>query len=411
MKIAMPPGQVILSLLHPIDLSTFTGTCDMQPGAAVVVGGKLNGLGVCRSLGRAGVRSYLLDRKRWNPGMWSRHARPIVVPALDGPSLMNALLDFQATLGEQPFLIITDEMSALTISEHRQMLDGKFRIHLPSHKTVLTLHNKALFHEYALQHGLSVPNAAIVREPSDILKLRTLRFPVVIKPADKSHFHSGAAPRLVVAETLDVGLKTCQTMLEIAGDTIVYEWIAGADDTIYFSLFYRVAGQTVSMFTGRKLASTPPGTGSTAFCTAADDARETLEPMTNAILDMMDYAGFGSIEYKWDAAARRFVIIEPTVGRTDWQEEIATLSGVNIPLDAYRHEFSLPPLPRTRENRPIVWQASCFDRLTLAAVAIPIGAAIFDGYWRIDDPLPALAHYPYDLCVAAYYRLRGKDRS
>ena len=74
--------------------------------------------------------------------------------------------------------------------------------------------------------------------------------------------------------------------------------------------------------------------------------------MTLAFAEQAGFDGMGSIEYKWDDNHRRFVMVEPTVGRTDWQEEIATLSGVNIPLSAYRHEVGLPPIPdRMRVDR------------------------------------------------------------
>jgi hypothetical protein len=42
------------------------------------------------------------------------------------------------------------------------------------------------------------------------------------------------------------------------------------------------------------------------------------------------------------------VIVETTAGRTDWREEIAASSRVNIPLAAFRHEVGLP-LP-TQKN-------------------------------------------------------------
>jgi D-aspartate ligase len=375
----------------------------MQPGVTVIVGGELNGLGVCRSLGRAGIASYLVDPKRLNPALWSRYARPIVVPALHGPGLLDALLRLQAMLGERPFLIITDEMAVLTISAHRDKLGNTFRFRLPAHETVLMLHNKARFHELAVSRNLPVPRAEIVRQTSDLTGIRTLRLPVVIKPADKRHFHTGEAPRLVLAHELNTAMAACEWLIKKTGEIIVYEWIDGPDDNIYFSLFYRGRnGATVSSFLGRKLASTPPGTGSTAFCTAADDARQALEPITANLLDLVDYAGFGGVEYKWDASARRFVIIEPTVGRTDWQQEIATLSGVNIPLDACRHEFELPPLPSASDDRRIVWQASYTERLKLGAGKIPLGATVFDGYWRLDDPLPAIVHYPHDFWLAAH---------
>jgi len=384
----------------------------MQPGVAVIVGGELNGLGVCRSLGRAGIAACLVDKKRLNPAMWSRYARPHLIPSLHGTDLIDALLKLQAGLGARPFLAITDELSVLAISAHRKGLHHAFRFGLPDDATVTMLHNKALFQEFATSHGLSVPKAAIIRTSADLPTILTLRLPVIIKPADKSHVHAGDVPRLVVARRANDAMASCEAMLDKTGEVIASEWIDGPDDSIYFSLFYcGRGGAVVSMFTGRKLASTPPGVGSTAFCTAAEEARALIEPITTSFLRAVDYAGFGGIEYKWDAAARRFVIIEPTVGRTDWQEEIATLSGVNIPLDAYRHEFELPPLPRTAAPRRIVWQSSCTERLKLGSASIPPGSRIIDGYWRADDPLPAIVHYPHDLCVTAYRRAPWRRRA
>jgi D-aspartate ligase len=55
------------------------------------------------------------------------------------------------------------------------------------------------------------------------------------------------------------------------------------------------------MFTGRKLASSPPGIGLTAFCVAATEAYEILESITEAFLESVDYAGMGSMEYSGTA--------------------------------------------------------------------------------------------------------------
>ena len=91
----------------------------MQSGAAVVVGGELNGLGVCRSLGQAGVATYMVDCKRLNPAMWSRYARPLLVSTLHGPELIDTLLGLQIRLGQRLFLAITDEMAVLAISRSK----------------------------------------------------------------------------------------------------------------------------------------------------------------------------------------------------------------------------------------------------------------------------------------------------
>jgi D-aspartate ligase len=154
-----------------------------------------------------------------------------------------------------------------------------------------------------------------------------------MKPTDKHQFHMGAGRRLAVAQDIGEAIRFGEELLQTSGKLIVQEKVDGPDDAIYFCLFYRGRGtETVAMYTGRKLASIPPGTGSTAFCEAAPaDTCHILQALTRQMLERLDYSGFGSVEYKWGPHTQRFVIIEPTVGRTDWQEESATLFRYQYP--------------------------------------------------------------------------------
>jgi predicted ATP-grasp superfamily ATP-dependent carboligase len=116
-----------------------------------------------------------------------------------------------------------------------------------------------------------------------------------------------------------------------------------------------------------------------------------LGPLTEKFLQVSDYEGLGSLEFKWDSQLDRFVIIEPTVGRTDWQEEIATLSGVNLPLIAYRHELGLPHISGAQTSRSAAWQES-FQHRQRSTQSLS-GVRIYDGYWRNNDPIPAVVFY------------------
>src|SRR5271166_6814945 len=112
-------------------------TADRQgvaPVPAVIVGGQLNGLGVCRSLAKAGVPTHVIDEARFNAGMWSRYATPMRARS-SGRPLLETLRLLSTTLGQAPVLIITDERAVLTISEFRDELAGLFRIPLPKHET------------------------------------------------------------------------------------------------------------------------------------------------------------------------------------------------------------------------------------------------------------------------------------
>ncbi|MER9082595.1 hypothetical protein [Mesorhizobium sp. M0199] len=302
-------------------------------------------------------------------------------------------------------LVITDELALLA---YRKELEGLYHFRLSTHDTVSMLHDKARLHESAGEHGWPVPNGVVVRDFAGVREITSLRLPMILKPADKRHFHEGHAPRPITAKSYADAVSAAERLLARAGEVLVQETVEGPDENVYFCLFCRGRnGEKLGMFTGQKLASTPPGTGSTAFCTAA--VNEELERTTKNLLDQVNYFGFGGVEYKRDIRSGRFLIIEPTVGHTDWQEELAKLVGVNIRLIAYRHELDLQPLPTGSLDGRVVWQGSWIERIRFGAKPIPPRSVVMDGFWRRDDPLPALVHYPCDVARAvAFYLPPGR---
>jgi D-aspartate ligase len=100
------------------------------------------------------------------------------------------------------------------------------------------------------------------------------------------------------------------------------------------------------------------------------------------------------MEYKRDRRSGRFVIVEPTVGRTDWQEEIATLCGINVPLAAYNNELEYAFSPPSRPTLPVAWRASALQRS--ARNCVPPGVRVVDAAFRVTDPLPGIYHYSID---------------
>jgi D-aspartate ligase len=195
-------------------------------------------------------------------------------------------------------------------------------------------------------------------------------------------------------------------MLATPGSIVAQEWIEGPESNIYFTLFYRgEEGRVAGIFTGRKILCSPRDVGSTAVCTAAPEAREALESMTLAFADCAGFEGMGSMEYKWDDRHEKFVMVEPTVGRTDWQEEIATLCGMNIPLAAYRYELGLPFAPDSTRVAPVAWRASFTQRPPRHLLTSR--TRVIDGYFRWDDPLPALQYYGADRVLGGLTRRWG----
>ncbi len=359
---------------------------------AVVIGADLNGLGVVRSLARGGVPTIVIATTRWRAANWSRFCRSVVLDRLYGRSLIDGLLAAQRKLDGRPVLILTDEIAVNTVSENRDELLSAYKFHLPPRDVVAMLQNKARFHEFAEQQDLPVPRTIIVKPDTPLAKLATLRFPVIVKPAEGRFSDFGGTIHSHYVVTPREAENLCRRLLESVRELVVQEWIDGPDSNICFSLFYLGdKPESLKVFTGRKLSSHPAKIGNVALCLAAPEVMDSLEPQIAKFLELTAFRGLGSLKFKWDVQQRRYFIIGQTVGRTDWQEEIATLSGVNLPLAAYRDEVGRPPIRSTQIDRTVAWRESALLGAELAILSP--GTRVYDGHWRLSDPIPGLIYY------------------
>ncbi len=264
---------------------------------------------------------------------------------------------------------------------------------------VRALADKTLFQSLAERAGFEVPRAVCITNTADLERIAVLQPPLIIKPGDKTLVLRGLAERILRAETVSEAQHACAQMLVHVPAIIVQEWIDGPDSDLLFTLFACDSdGKLLGMFHGRKLVCDPPAVGTTAICCAAPEmAAELLAPTENFIAQV-GYRGLGSLEFKQDRHRNRLAIIEPTVGRTDWQSEIATLCGVNLPLSLYRAELGLAaatPQPAVS----VAWRSSAGHRADIGA-----NTRTVDGFFRWTDPLPACYYYLYDRWLMRVWR-------
>lgn len=357
---------------------------------AVVVGGELNALGVVRSLGRQGVRVAVLMPNSEGSAARSRYTRHLV-SNVDYSELPARLLAAAAELGGRPVLFLTEEDAVRRVSAARGELAAAYRFRFGSHDKMIRLTHKQGVQALAEEAGLDIPRAVRLQSAQDLERLSTLRFPCVLKPGLK---HAGYGAKFMKAYVVASIEEAERLFFEIAPtlpDLIAQEWIEGGDDAIFFTLLYMGdAGRAVSSFTGRKLRSWPPRIGGTASCVAAPDAHAELHAMTEQFFAAVGFQGMGSMEYKRDSRDGRYYVVEPTVGRTDFQEEVATVNGVNIPFAAYCYECGETPPPA--QPAPLtVWREPLTDRWSSEIQGTGRAthdARVTDAYWRWYDPIP-----------------------
>lgn len=366
-----------------------------QQTACVVAGIDLNGLGVLRSLGKARVPLVALDTDLAKPTLATRFGTKVRVRALSGPEFVDELLVLRRRFASNPVLILTQEASVATVSAARERLIDSYRFSMPKHALMEQLLDKKHFHMLAQRHGFPVPRTVYL-SGYGTAALRDLRFPCVLKPPTK---HAGYAAQFIkayrvanIAEVEHLWLR----MREVIDSAIVQEWIEGTDADVYFCLQYRCPQSSVS-FVGRKLNQWPPLVGGTATCMPAPDAAAALTALTDRFFEAVGFVGICSMEYKRDARDGRFYMVEPTVGRTDFQEEVAVLNGVNIPLAAYRDALGEPPPIAAQVNPPRVWRDPLgYAKAKRAGAHDPMhelapGIKVCDAYFRTDDPGPYVA--------------------
>ncbi|MGH8227622.1 MAG: carboxylate--amine ligase [Steroidobacteraceae bacterium] len=378
----------------------------MRPVHAVVVGGNLNGLGVVRSLSRGGVPVVVLETTRRCPAAWSRHCVYVRARSLQGAGLIESLVRVAADLDCRPVLILTSDESVLAVSAARAQIEPIYRIDLPAAAMVEALADKVGFHALAEREGFPVPRSRTVSGEADLDRIRELEPPIIVKPADKTLVLAGIVERTVCADSVMQARAAASRMLTRAPSLLVQEWVEGPDTEILFTLFTcDRESNLIGVFPGRKLVCSPPAVGTTAVCVAAPEVAAELYRHTRDFVQRVRYRGLGSLEFKRDSRSGRLLIIEPTVGRTDWQEEIATLCGLNLPLLAYRIALraAVPPADTVTSFAPHAWRSE--RQFPVPRALVKSGTRVIGGYFRWLDPLPAAYYYGYErLAMRAWRR-------
>ncbi len=360
----------------------------------MIIGGGLNALGIVRSLGGAGIPLMVADTDLKSPAMRSRHGRKLILPRLEGNELIESLLALAKDFATPAILFLTEEKTVKTVSEQRNRLTEKFAIRLPQHERLMQLMHKQEFYDLAKAYDAPVPQMVRLKGVEDLPLLEGLRFPCVFKPGEKNYAYGARFKKAYKVHSATEVHDLYRKIHPVLADMVVQEWIDGDDGEVYFCMQYvGENGKAISSFSGRKIRSWPVNIGGTASCTAAWEEAQELHDLTIEFFNQVGFTGMGSMEYKRDARDGRFYMVEPTVARTDFQEEVATINGVNMPLAAYLHETGSSPVAPVKISPPRVWREPLSDRWAAQesgnlAEQRSKDYPVWDAYRRWDDPLP-----------------------
>lgn len=306
---------------------------------AVILGFAGNGLGVARSLAPSGIRCIGIAGSQWHPAHETRTASIVHTASWAAEDVVEALLTLGRQLNAPAPLIITKDLAVLIVSEHREKLRQFYRFHLPSREIVQTLMNKQRFQARAETEGWPVPRTWSFEDERQVTEgVEGLPYPCIVKPRIKNRkFRSQDLPKAFKVSSPDELLAVYGKIAASEPEVVVQEWIEGGDERVAYCLaYYGDEGEPLGLFAGRKLRQWQPRCGGTAIAEPAPAPwQQPLLELSRQIWREVEFRGLGSIEYKMTLDGSKPIITEPTVGRTNYQSEIAVLNGVNIPLICY----------------------------------------------------------------------------
>jgi predicted ATP-grasp superfamily ATP-dependent carboligase len=203
---------------------------------------------------------------------------------------------------------------------------------MPDAATVDLLLDKSKFYPWATRQGFAVPTTIEVSGFAELERaLGKIGYPVLLKPKYRTERWDREIPgdKVFILERPDQYAVVPRNIFDVSPVLLAQQWIPGTDADIYFCLVcYDRQGKLMDSFCGRKLMQWPPLGGSTAIA-ISDEQKESLEP-TLALFNAVGYQGLGSMEYKKNPQTGQLYIIEPTVGRNDFQSLLAVTGNVNL---------------------------------------------------------------------------------
>ena len=320
---------------------------DSKNKSALIVGMEKNGLGVARSLALHNIPCFGLDKHSRNPALKTKVCSIFTTRTWNKEGIINELKSLGEKFDYKRPLFITKEEPVMWISEERDKIEEFYEINLPSRDTVNLLLDKKQFHELSKKENWPIPISWEIKNVDELKsQINEIVYPCILKPSAKNtSFIENSPSKTFKIYSKDELIHFYELVSQWQNEVVIQEWIQGKDNRIVFCLaYYDRNGHPISLFAGRKLRQWPIECGNTAIAAPAPDKWiKPIVEMTKIIFDRVGFKGMGSIEYKMSCKSDKPMIMEPTVGRTNYQSEVAVINGHNIPAAAYFDLIGLTP--------------------------------------------------------------------
>lgn len=381
----------------------------MQP-TAVVMNMFYTGLGIARSLGEHDVPVIGLTAQRRVYGNFTRYAKTRLCPDSrnEPEALLAYLLELAKNIGHRAIIFPTRDHDVVFLDRFREQLAAHFMLVLPEPSVLEACLNKWETYQWACRAGVAAPQCWLIETESELhTVLLEIAYPCVLKPIAAHHWRQGDNWKLVGGRKAIQVSSREQLIVEYEAVSradkrvLVQQMVPGGDDALVVAACYLdVHSNWVAGFTAQKLVQSPEGFGS--GCIVQSTNQQELYGPTVRLLQAMRFTGIAEVEYKWDAAAQQYSLIE--INPRPWdQHRLGRASGVDLIYSAYCDYAGLPAEPVVPRAGTRKWVADDLFLMTTLELLWKRSPKVRDflrqargkrmyAIWSASDPLPFLLY-------------------
>jgi predicted ATP-grasp superfamily ATP-dependent carboligase len=377
------------------------------------------GLGVVRSLGRAGVSVDAVVESRNTPLARSRYVRKAFTWRTRGgesdDELLTGLRWIGDRVGQRAVLVTTDDEAATFVARYAAELDGRFLFPRAPEGLVARLASKRGLHQIATEHGVARPEAAFPRTFDELASAAgQVGFPLAVKNSEPwLRLRRPAVSQTTYVASLDQ-LQTLARRWAEPYSVILQAHLAREHcEDWFFQGYFDSSSRCLAGFTGRKYRSWPHEAGVTA-CGVLAPKPELAEETARLCL-ALGYHGAADVDWRFDRRDGRFHLLDfnPRPGaHFRLFEDLAGLDVVRaLHLDLTgRPTEALGPAARRFVAGHLDPIARLASRKTAERPLRAPGEVVERAWWAVDDPVPAATALAW-IGGAAVHRLGSSRRA
>lgn len=331
------------------------------------------GLGVIRSLGRAGITVYGVHERPRAPAAGSRYLAGRFFWRPDASSVADVtagLTRIAERIGRPAVLLPVDDAGALYLAEHGDEIRPWFLFPAPPPDLPRQVAGKYSLYELCRELGVPSPEVCLPDSPDAAREFAgRVGYPLIAK-LTTPWLSDGAVPTTSVVHDADGLNDICRRCAESGFGLMLQEFIPGGRDHDWFFHGYCDSESVCyPAFTGIKERSFPIGAGSTTYGRSVPNKQ--LREQITVLLEKIQYRGIMDLDIRLDARDGQYNLLDfnPRLGA---QFRIfRDTAGTDVALAAY---------------------------LDLTGQAIPPGEQVNQRCFMVEnyDPRSALAHWRRD---------------